>query len=138
MKYSGSCLCGSVTYECEATPVFQFNCHCRDCQRTTGAAYAPIIFFPKDSLHLSGELTFFESVGSSGKAIHRGFCKHCGAQMIGEPEVIPSLTSIRAGTLDDPTLYNPSADVFCSEAAAWDSMNRDIAKYDGMPNPKSS
>ena len=38
--YSGSCLCGAVSYQASVEPHYQFNCHCRDCQKATGAAYA--------------------------------------------------------------------------------------------------
>ncbi|HYV89124.1 MAG TPA: aldehyde-activating protein, partial [Candidatus Polarisedimenticolia bacterium] len=41
-KITGGCACGAVHYEIGAEPVFMLNCHCRDCQRATGAAYAPV------------------------------------------------------------------------------------------------
>lgn len=45
VKYQGSCLCGAVSYQSDAEPRYSFNCHCRDCQKATGSAYAPIAFF---------------------------------------------------------------------------------------------
>lgn len=136
MRYEGSCLCGQTRYECEAEPVFQFNCHCRDCQRSTGAGYAPILFFPREALRIIGELRYYESPGASGQCVARGFCPSCGAQMIGAPAVVPKLLSIRAGTLDDPTLYRPTSNVYTSQAAPWSCMDPALAQYEMLPLPK--
>ncbi len=135
MPYEGSCLCGSVTYQCASEPVFQFNCHCRDCQKSTGAAYVPIMFFKSADLHISGELKYFESTGGSGRKIWRGFCPNCGAQILGKVEIAAPLLSIRAGTLHDPAQYRPNADVYVSQAAPWDCMAEHLPKFTTMPPP---
>ncbi|EDZ66174.1 conserved hypothetical protein [Nitrosococcus oceani AFC27] len=125
-------MCGTVSYECSSDPVLQFNCHCHDCQKSTGAAYAPVMFFKREDLHINGPLSYFESFGGSGKKIRRGFCPKCGAQVIGDAEIAKPLISIRAGTLDDTSLYNPRADIYCSQAANWDCMSKDLPKYPAM------
>lgn len=33
---TGGCVCGAIRYEVTAEPIVTFNCHCRDCQKTTG------------------------------------------------------------------------------------------------------
>ena len=35
---TGGCACGVIRYEVTAEPIVTFNCHCRDCQKTTGGA----------------------------------------------------------------------------------------------------
>jgi hypothetical protein len=65
---SGGCACGAVRFECEADPVFMLNCHCRDCQRANGSAYAAILAVPRASMRLRGEPRYHGVVGSSGKA----------------------------------------------------------------------
>ena len=35
---TGGCLCGAVRYESEGEPFFALQCHCRDCQRSSGTA----------------------------------------------------------------------------------------------------
>ena len=81
-------------------------------------------------MKVSGELKYFETLGSSGRAIKRAFCPTCGSQLFGLPEIAPEMISIRAGTLDDPSLYQPRAEVFVSQAYAWDTLNQilDILK----------
>ena len=137
MSISGRCLCGSVHYRTEAAPILQFNCHCRDCQRSTGAGFAPIMFFIKADLVVEGTLSHFDSLAASGNSLRRSFCPTCGAQVLGAPAAASTLISIRAGTLDDPSQFTPMADIFCAQATPWSCMNPHIAKFPEMlPTPK--
>lgn len=135
-RMSGACLCGAVKYACTATPIFQFNCHCRDCQRCTGSAYAPILFFPKEAVEITGLVKYFESTGRTGTRISRGFCPACGSQLFAKLERMPDYFSIRAGTLDDPALYQPRADIYVSQASHWDTMNVELPKFQEMAPQK--
>ena len=131
-EYKGSCLCGAVTYQADVAPRYRFNCHCRDCQKITGSAYAPIAFFHQSELKIQGKLKYFESLGLSGKPIRRAFCVTCGSQMFGLPELAPEMISIRAGTLDLPNLYQPQAECFVSHANEWDILNPNIVHFEEM------
>lgn len=125
----GGCLCGAVRYQTEATPVYQIVCHCRDCQHASGSGSAPIVFFPSDQLEIAGEVRYFESLGSSGKSIHRGFCPTCGSQLFGRLDRLPGLMSIRAGTLDDPSGFAPKASIHVSQAAPWDPADPSLRSF---------
>src|SRR4051812_29546423 len=103
--FSGRCLCGAVTYECTAEPIVMGNCHCRDCQRATGGAYAPGLLFPRAAVVIRGEVRYFDVVGDSGDSISRGFCPTCGSRLFGQGAAFPQVISILAGTLDDPTCF---------------------------------
>ena len=80
-KYQGSCLCGAVSYQSEAEPRYSFNCHCRDCQRQQ-VQHMHQLLFHQSELKVSGELKYFETLGSSGRAIKRAFCPTCGSQLL--------------------------------------------------------
>ena len=91
---TGSCLFGQVTYECVGEPEFTGNCHCRDCQKATGSAYTPELFFKETSVKVSGELKAFERQGDTGKSVWRHFCPHCGTRQpiaSPQPRIIPRL-----------------------------------------------
>ena len=81
-KLSGRCACGAVSYECEADPVMMFNCHCRDCQRASGTAYAAIVIVLKANVRMRGEPRYHKVVGNAGSGIERGFCGACGSQLL--------------------------------------------------------
>jgi len=63
----GGCLCGKVRYSAEAEPVFVGVCHCRDCQRFTGSAFATVVALPASALKLTGMLKTFTKAGDTGK-----------------------------------------------------------------------
>ena len=131
---SGGCACGAVRYECTADPLFALNCHCRDCQRETGSAFAPILAVPRAAFAVTrGTPKHFASRSDSGYTTRRAFCDACGARLFGEPGSRPDMVTIRAGSLDDPSVYTPSRDIFTASAQPWDHMNPDLPKASGLP-----
>jgi hypothetical protein len=79
-KLSGGCACGAIHYECNADPIAMLNCHCRDCQRASGAPYSSLVAVPKAAVEMRGEPRYHKIIGSSGKAVERGFCPTCGTK----------------------------------------------------------
>lgn len=132
-SHAGGCLCGAVRYAASAQPLLQGNCHCRDCQKVSGGPYAPTLFFEEDTVEIAGDVQYFESIGGSGQPIRRGFCPNCGSQLFGRPSIRQGMLGIRAGTLDDPSAYQPQAEIFVAHAAPWDSMLDCTAKFDTYP-----
>jgi hypothetical protein len=99
----------------------------------TGSGYAPTVFFPENAVSISGEVRRYSSTGDSGKSIQRGFCPTCGSQLFGQPAAMPGLLAIRAGTLDDTSMYKPEINIFTSSAATWDHMDPSIPSFPEMP-----
>jgi hypothetical protein len=130
---TGGCLCGAIRFETSAEPVFSGNCHCRDCQRSSGGAFVPAIFVPADAVVIQGAAKFFESKADSGNAIHRGFCPDCGSQLFTKLEMMPSMLGLRAGTLDDPQQFDPRMDIYTASAAHWDHMDPALPKFTAAP-----
>ena len=85
-KLSGGCACGAIRFECNVDPVLMFNCHCRDCQRASGSAYAAIVAVPKAAVEMRGEPRYHKIIGGAGKAIERGFCPTCGSHVVDKLE----------------------------------------------------
>ena len=53
VPFSGGCGCGAIRYEFSAEPAMSLNCHCRDCQRGSGTAYASLLSgFSSKFLHI--------------------------------------------------------------------------------------
>ena len=126
---SGGCACGAVRYECTGEPLFSLNCHCRDCQRETGSAFAPILAVLKSAFTLTqGIAKYFELTADSGQKTRRAFCAECGSRLFGEPGSRPDLVMIRAGSLDDPSAFRPSRDIYTVRAQPWDYMNPELPK----------
>ena len=108
----GGCMCGAVRYECAADPIFMGNCHCRDCQQSTGGAYTPAIGVPRVAVKITGDVRYFESKADSGSMAKRGFCPNCGSRLFSMPPFAPDLMVITAGSLDDPSIFKPGMDIY--------------------------
>ena len=100
MQYTGGCLCGKIRYATDADPVFCGNCHCKDCQRTSGGPFIPAMVFPKAAFAITGSPKYFTSTADSGRTIGRGFCPDCGSQLFSQLEFMPDMIAVKAGTLD--------------------------------------
>lgn len=131
---TGGCLCGRVRFETSAEPVFAGNCHCRDCQKSTGGPYTPAFFVAKHAVKIEGEVKYFESKADSGRSVFRGFCPECGSQLFSKLEMLPELIGLRAGTFDNPNDYQPNIDIYTSSAAHWDVMNPSLPKFEKSPS----
>lgn len=131
-KFTGSCLCGSVRYECSAPPIVMGNCHCRDCQRATGSAYASAVLVPQSEVTIIGDVKYYEVIGDNGSIVGRGFCPNCGSRLFSRPP-IPELIGIMAGSLDDPSWFSPTMDIYTASSQPWDYMNPNLTKFAKMP-----
>jgi hypothetical protein len=131
--FTGGCLCGAVRYECFADPLFMGNCHCRDCQKAGGGAYDACIGLPAAALKITGKVKYHDTKAESGNTLSRGFCPECGARLFSKTSGMQDLAMITAGSLDDPSQYKPSIDIFTSSAQPWDYMNPALPKFPKMP-----
>ena len=110
------------------------NCHCRDCQRSSGGPFSSFIVVPKNAFHiLKGSLRFHASPSERGGHNHRGFCPECGSPILASPDSAPDILAIRPASLDDPSWFNPQVDVWVTDAHPWDQMNPALAKFDKYP-----
>lgn len=130
-KYSGRCLCGEINYSTDAEPLFTGNCHCKDCQRSSGSAFIPAMLFPEKNVSICGEVKYYETASDSGNVHRRGFCQNCGSQLFAKFSTMPGMLGIKAGTLDNPANYVPALDFYVASAAPWDHMSPHLPKKQG-------
>ena len=132
--FTGGCACGAIRYECTGAPIQALNCHCRDCQRETGSAFSPVLVVPKTAFTLAqGSPQYFALLAASGQMTRRAFCAECGSPLFGLPGSAPDLVTIRVGSLDDPSEFRPSQDIYTVSAQPWDYMNPELPKVPKLP-----
>ena len=57
----GGCQCGAVRYRLKASPLTVYSCHCKDCQRFSGAAWSvSMIMRDEDFEVLSGQTVRYD------------------------------------------------------------------------------
>jgi len=122
MPIDGHCLCGSITYHCDAEPILTGVCHCADCQHQTGAASSIIVAVPAGSLQVSGDtLKSFATVGEEhGTNTNRFFCSNCGSPIVSRVDAMPDLEFVKAGTMDDTSWLEPTIEFFTRTAQHWE------------------
>jgi hypothetical protein len=112
MEIKGGCLCGAVRYTAEVDPTSATVCHCRDCQKFTGSAFAALVRATKEAVNIEGTLKTFSSLGGSGNPILRHFCPECGSSIAEEPGTRPGVIILNVGTFDQPAAAKPGREIF--------------------------
>jgi len=135
MVISGGCLCRSVRYESTAAPLITRVCWCRVCQYIGAGSGTVNIAFRTETFSTHGELCDYRSIADSGNVMHRRFCPTCGVHMFSEAEVRPHLIFVRAGTLDEPNIAQPSMTIWTAQAPSWACFNEVLPRVERQPPP---
>ena len=134
MFISGGCACQSVRYECTEEPIVQLICHCRDCQRASGSAFAAVMMVAADKFRfLNEEPAYHEVIGGSGRRLRRGFCAKCGSPVTLHWPEIAAVQMLLVGSLDDPSCFEPQTELWLSRGYPWHSVNPSTLKFEGRP-----
>jgi hypothetical protein len=131
LPMTGGCLCGAVRYEISAKPIASINCHCRTCQKATGAAYLALMFVPATALKISGNYKEYATLAASANTVYRAFCPECGTSLFGRNNTFTEIRPVAAATLDDPSVFKPEKDMWIVDAEPWDYMNPELPKCSG-------
>jgi hypothetical protein len=121
-------MCGAIRFTCSAEPLLTFNCHCRDCQKATGAAFVTAIGVPSAAVTITGQPKYYSVEADSGNKISRGFCPDCGSRLFVKTSGRADAIGIHLASLDDPSCYQPTMDIWISSAQKWDYMNPSLQK----------
>ena len=125
MLYQGACECGAVAYEAEADQRDVTVCHCGQCLRTSGHAWASVSV-PADSIRLTHEagLKWF----ASSDTARRGFCTGCGSSLFFDV-LGQNRTAIGAGTLTQPTGLKTGKHVFTAQRGDYYEITCDAPQF---------
>jgi hypothetical protein len=125
---SGGCTCHHVRYRMTSTPLFVHCCHCRWCQRESGAAFALNAMIETDRVQLlEGEVTVIHTPTNSGKGQKISRCPKCFVTLwsnyVGAGD---SVRFVRVGTLDHPDRLPPDIHIFTASKQPWVTLSPDI------------
>src|SRR6185295_11720910 len=77
-SFDGGCTCRQIRYRMVSRPMFVHCCHCRWCQRETGASFALNAMIEADRVHvLEGEVELVHTPSNSGKGQKVARCPTC-------------------------------------------------------------
>lgn len=136
---SGSCQCGSVTYEVTDEPVATVACHCRDCQKLSASAFSLTMVLKRSGFRLlSGELNSWTRPTDSGGTAVCWFCPECGNRIYHEDPALPDIIRLKPGTLDDTSILEPQALVWSCRRQPWLDHYADLPSFETQPDPAAA
>lgn len=130
----GGCACGRARYRMTRSPMFVHCCHCRWCQRETGAAFALNALIETDFVEiLDGDTETVNTPSNSGKGQKIVRCPTCHVALwshyayggIGD-----FVKFVRVGTLDDPSAFPPGVHIYVESKVTWLKIPEGVSTVD--------
>ena len=120
-QFEGGCTCRAVRYRMTSRPLFVHCCHCRWCQRETGASYALNAMIEADRvLLLKGAPEPVDTPSNSGKGQKIWRCAACRiAVWSNYAGAGDAVRFVRVGTLDQPDRLPPDIHIFTASKQPW-------------------
>jgi len=117
----GGCDCHYIRYRMETCPLIVHCCHCRWCQRESGASFALNAMIESDRvILLSGEPDVVDTPSESGRGQKISRCPKCRIALWSNYSGAGPVTRlVRVGTLDEPDRLPPDIHIFTSTKQPW-------------------
>jgi hypothetical protein len=117
-RYTGRCLCGGVRYAIAGDIGPAVFCHCSQCRRASGSAFAANASIrTADFSCTQGQDLIREFESSPGKL--RAFCSACGSPLFARHPASPEVMRLRLGTLDQADDIEVRGHIWTGSGAGW-------------------
>jgi hypothetical protein len=119
--YDGGCTCRFVRYRMTAKPLIVHCCHCRWCQRETGASFALNALIEADRVQvLKGDVEVIDTPSQSGRGQRISRCPKCRVAVWSNYAGFgDTVRFIRVGTLDEPDRCPPEIHIYTQSKQPW-------------------
>lgn len=121
-----TCRCGQLAIECRGEPVRISVCHCLDCQRRSGSAFAAQARFPEVAVTVTGAWRTWTTIRESGRSAEFCFCGTCGSTLFYRNEGLPGQVAVAIGAFADPTFPAPWFSIYENRKHAWVEITGDV------------
>lgn len=126
----GGCLCGRVRYEYSGEVGPATYCHCTDCRRCTGSAFSiGVRLLAAEFKIVAGSPKGHTKRGDRGNELTRHFCGDCGSPLFTTSPDHPEYVYAKAGCLDDPTIVNPTSQIWTRSAVPWSRVGDELVSF---------
>lgn len=118
--FTGGCFCGAIRYRMQGRPMFIHCCHCTDCQRQTGTAFALNGMIETDRIELlKGEPVVVSLPTDSGRPHDVYRCEACQSSLWSDYGRRPWVRFLRIGTLDNAGAFSPDVQIYTRSKLPW-------------------
>ena len=126
----GGCSCGEIRYRLTSEPLVTHCCHCLNCQRQTGSAFAVNALIEADRMELvAGEPRRVDAPRDDGSVQKIFRCPTCQVAVYSEYGR-PDIRFVRAGTLDDPSQVSPDVHIFTRSKRDWVGLPESVPAFE--------
>ena len=125
----GGCSCGAIRYRLTSDPLFVHCCHCLNCQRQTGSAFAINLLIEADRVELLAGEPEPVPVPRGGSGKQRIFrCPACQIAVF-STYTRATVRFVRAGTLDDPSTVEPDVHIYTRSKMPWVELPESVPAF---------
>ena len=119
--FDGGCTCRFVRYRMASKPLIVHCCHCRWCQRESGASFALNALIEADRVQLlHGDVDVISTPSKSGNGQKIARCPKCRiAVWSNYYQAGDVIRFIRVGTLDEPDRLPPDIHIYTTTKQPW-------------------
>lgn len=122
-----SCRCGQLRATTSGEPVRVSVCHCLDCKKRSGSAFAVQARWPAERVTIEGQSKSWSKLTDSGNRISFHFCPDCGSDVHYAIEgKFAGLVAIPLGAFEDPYFVRPSFSVWEKRKHDWVDVSGDV------------
>ena len=124
---TASCRCGQLSATVAGEPVRVSVCHCLNCKKRSGSAFAVQARWPAGQVAIEGASKSFVVVADSGNPATFHFCPQCGSDVHYEIDgKFDGLVAIPLGAFDDPYFARPGFSVWEERKHDWVDIAGDV------------
>jgi hypothetical protein len=128
---NGSCCCKEVRYRLLSRPMFVHCCHCTDCQRHTGGAFAINGLIETSRIELlAGKPEPVSMPTESGQPHDIYRCPTCKVAVWSDYRRRPFLRFVRISTLDQPHPIVPDVHIYTRSKLPWVRLPEDARVFE--------
>ncbi len=131
MEWIGGCLCGAITFRARGEPLDVASCHCVNCRKMTGAAFATFVVFRPDQFEWTkGDIAAYAATPD----YQRGFCRECGSSVaFWRASEADKWIAAWAGSLDQADKLEPRHHIFAKHELPWLHLEDGLPRYEKWP-----
>jgi len=122
-EHEGGCLCGALRYRIAGPLEPSIHCHCRLCQRSTGAAVVTWVSFPAARFAMTRGTPAEYASSSHGRRL---FCATCGTQIAFRSRLRPDDIDVTVASLDHPEQHPPGSHIWTESRLPWLRLDEDL------------
>lgn len=130
MERTAQCHCGALRVTVVGDPEWVNLCHCKACQRRTGAMLHSGAYFAPARVRIEGNSKVYARPADSGYHMHFHFCPECGSNVYWQASRFPTHYGIAVGAFADPNFPLPAFSVWQESMHRWLRLPAEVQQFE--------